>query len=467
MLPLVRIINQTSFPIASDSYQLVSNYLEQDDFELLFAQTITEKVSIESERQFLDLLYVPKDCSLDLEIGKQFATYTQGTQVGLLVEGLGIKVMQGGKLALKRFFSDRKLRQDIHVYEKSGDCRQKWEIEVDKPVSLPKQVYLGLTQKCNRSCSFCVSRTFTPAILPLDAVRQLAEQLKNEVKIIALTGAGESLIHPDFWSVVDVLKEIIPDIQFKMNTSGITLPKVAERIVQEPFQNVTISLNAATQETYERFVGKGFELVLDGIRSLVAARAATPRCTDLQITLSMVLMNSTIQELPSFVSKAFELGVEEIQGIYLMIYDKKLAHESPWHQPERSNAFLAQASERAARIGISARLPSRFKERETAAGSLQLSSLPTSQGQACIEPWGTIYLRPNGDIISCPYVEKSLGNIFKTKFEKIWNGQEYTELRKSLVTGNYWDMCRHCCGFNETGSVDDYRSHWLGDLKPS
>jgi MoaA/NifB/PqqE/SkfB family radical SAM enzyme len=287
------------------------------------------------------------------------------------------------------------------------------------------------------------------------------------VYLIALTGAGEAMVHPDFWQIVEILSNNLPNVQFKMNSSGVTLKKAAERLVQYPFRNITISLNAATPETYERFIGGNFEQVLAGIKALVAARARSASGDSLRLTLSMVLMNSTISELPDFVSKAFELGVEEVQGIYLMINEGRLAAESPWHQPQRSNEFLTLSAERAARLGVATRLPPRFNEQVSAASLFQPSSLPESQGQACVEPWSTTYIRPNGDVISCPYSEMPLGNICESDFDEIWHGALYGGLRDSLDRKEYWGMCRSCCGFNETGRVDDYLSHWLGERRPA
>ena len=374
--------------------------------------------------------------------------------------------MQGGRSVLRRFFADRSARHDIPVYEAGGSTRDIWERLVEGNVPLPRQIYLGLTQICNRSCSFCVSRSFAPAVLSLDLVRQLARQLRDHVDVIALTGAGEAMVHPDFWCAVDILVEEIPGIRFKMNSSGVTLGKAAERIVQYPFRNITVSLNAATPETYQRFIGGNFEQVLSSIKKMVAERARSESGADLSLTLSMVLMNSTVPELPDFVSRAFELGVEEVQGIYLMINDSELESESPWHRPQWSNAFLERATERASALGVAVRLPPRFREAQGISNGFQLSSLPETQGQACVEPWSTIYVRPNGDILPCPYSEESLGNITYQALDDIWNGAPYHALRESLAAKTYQKMCGHCCGFNETGQVDDYLSHWLGERQP-
>ena len=468
MRRLIRVLSEDAPFLASSLIEDIRIYLKQDDFELRHSSiSDMQELSIDSECELIDLLYIPANHAFDSVLGRSFAAKTQAKDIGVYVESMGPLIMQGGKYVLQRFFADRTSRHDIPVYEAGKIIRSRWKKTKQDEAPLPKQIYLGLTQICNRSCSFCVSRSFSPAMLSLDVIRGLAKQLRDDVYVIALTGAGEAMMHPEFWRIVDILSENIPNVQFKMNSSGVALGKAAERLLQYPFRNITISLNAATPDTYHRFIGGSFEQVMTSIKKFVVARALSASNATPTLTLSMVLMNSTVSELPDFVSRAFELGVEEIQGIYLMVNDSELEMESPWHQPERSNSFLDLASERAAKLGVGVRLPPRFNEGSCSSGRFQPSSLPETQGQACVEPWSTIYIRPDGDIISCPYSEKPLGNILNSDLEVIWNGHLYRGLRESLLERDYWDMCEHCCGFNEVGRVDDYLSHWLGERKPS
>lgn len=412
----------------------------------------------------LNLLYVQSSQSLNRLVASNLIEQNRVGDFGIYLEDVGPVIMQGGSPVFRRFLHDRESRHDIGAYQAGARFRSNWQITKEE-VPLPKQVYLGLTQICNRSCSFCVSRTFETAMLSLDTVRQLARKLRDDVEVVALTGAGEAMVHPQFWPAVDILIEEIPNVRFKMNSSGVTVGKFAERIVQYPFRNLTISLNAATAETYGQFIGGDFEQVRSSIRKLVSVRAKHG-AHQLGLTLSIVLMNSTIAELPDFVCRAFELGVEEVQCIYLMINDAELESESPWHHPQRANEFFNEALKRAASLGILMRLPPRFRDREKVSPDFQVSSLPETQGQACVEAWSTIYVRPNGEILPCPYTEEALGNIHHAELDEIWNGSAYDTLRETLVEKKYQHMCRHCCGFNETGHVDDYLSHWLGARRP-
>jgi radical SAM protein with 4Fe4S-binding SPASM domain len=412
----------------------------------------------------VDLLYSPPGQELDAELGAQFASCARAPRMGILSPKLGTVLTSASHAALRQYFLARGPQDDESVYQAGAQFRAKRD-EEHEAVPLPRQVYLGLTQRCNRSCSFCVSRTFAFDMLSLEEIERIAHGLKGSVEVIALTGAGEAMVHPEFWEAIDLLSEMLPGVRFKMNTSGVALVKNARRLVQYPVKNVTVSLNATNEETYARFVGRGFHAVLRGIEALVDARAEAAR-SDLRICLSMVLMNSTVGESSDLVRLGFELGVEEIQGIYLMVNDAELADESPYHQPVQSNAALDEARDWAKALGVKASLPPKFRIGGSAAGAAQAASLPTRQGQACVEPWSTVYIRPDGEVLPCPYFERSLGSIRRADLATIWSREPYQDLRRQLVSGDYCDECRHCCGFNESGSVDDYRSHWIGTREP-
>ncbi len=410
-----------------------------------------------------DVVYVPPGRDLDAGRAAEMIEHSAASHFGILSAESGLVIHRAHRAALSLFYRPFEHQADAAVYAKGGSYRTDYG---SGQVPLPRQVYLGLTQRCNRTCTFCVSRSFAYDLLSVAQVKRLCEELRGAVDFVALTGAGEAMMHPQFWDILDVLCERLPGIQFKMNTSGLALPRTARRLLGYPIKNITVSLNAATEPTYRRFVGPGFDAVLKGIETLVQARAELDR-GDLHLCLSMVLMNSTIAETAQLATIAAELGIEEIQGIYLMINDDTLAAESPWHEPDRSNALLAQAARHAAALGVRASLPPAFQTGELRRDRDQSTSLPTMQGQRCTEAWSTVYVRPDGHIMSCPYMDRAMGSIRTQPLAEIWNGESYRDLRQGLVEQNHCQECRSCCGFNETGSVDEYQSHWLGERRPS
>lgn len=400
---------------------------------------------------------------LDLERARAFAASAPGTRRGVLTSE-GLVLFEGSPAAMALLYQQRGPQDDQVVYQEGARARAAYD-EFGGPVPPPRQMYLGLTQRCDRTCTFCVSRSYDFDLLDLAEIEKLAAELGGDLDVIALTGAGEAMTHPNFWAALDMLCELFPRTRFKMNTSGMSLVRKASRLVQYPISNITVSLNAVTRENYERFIGKGLPVVLRGISTLVEARAAAGRA-DLRLCLSMVLMNSTMPELPDMATLAFRLGVEEIQGIMLMLNDAGLVHESPFHRQEETNKWLDRTASRAAQLGVSASLPPRFGQVLRDQDD-QVASLPTTHGHRCVEVFSTIYVRPDGKVMPCPYFDDTLGDTRDSTLPHIWNGPEYERLRAGLRHGDRLPQCEHCCGFSEGGSVDDYASHWLGRRIPT
>jgi len=50
-----------------------------------------------------------------------------------------------------------------------------------------------------------------------------------------------------------------------------------------------------------------------------------------------------------------------------------------------------------------------------------------------------------GDVIFCPFIKKSFGNLLNDSMEKIWNNNEFKSFRKNLLKNNLLPICKRCC----------------------
>jgi radical SAM protein with 4Fe4S-binding SPASM domain len=50
-----------------------------------------------------------------------------------------------------------------------------------------------------------------------------------------------------------------------------------------------------------------------------------------------------------------------------------------------------------------------------------------------------------GDMIFCPFIKKSFGNLREEALEKIWNNNQFKSFRKELVKNNLLPVCKRCC----------------------
>jgi hypothetical protein len=57
----------------------------------------------------------------------------------------------------------------------------------------------------------------------------------------------------------------------------------------------------------------------------------------------------------------------------------------------------------------------------------------------------TMRINAQGEIIFCPFIKKSFGNLNLEDPAKLWNGQDLRELRKKLLQNNLAPICKRCC----------------------
>jgi len=86
----------------------------------------------------------------------------------------------------------------------------------------------------------------------------------------------------------------------------------------------------------------------------------------------------------------------------------------------------------------------------------------------CLLPWYSTYIKVNGDVIPCCYLENEdfvMGNITSSSFAEIWNGAKYREFRRILRDNRpVLKKCVAC--WNDQGSlVKKYIFFALGKTK--
>jgi hypothetical protein len=66
-------------------------------------------------------------------------------------------------------------------------------------------------------------------------------------------------------------------------------------------------------------------------------------------------------------------------------------------------------------------------------------------------------------VTPCPYYEDVVGSTRQASLRDVWFGPGFERIRTGMRERDLPGACRHCCGFAEGGSVDDFPSHWFGE----
>jgi MoaA/NifB/PqqE/SkfB family radical SAM enzyme len=124
-------------------------------------------------------------------------------------------------------------------------------------------------------------------------------------------GVGETLAAPAFWKFLREQPKL-PHQYIRTNSNALLLTaRLAVDIVNSALSEISISLDAASADTYQKIRGGKFSGALEGVRMLVEARNAHPS-SDLLIFANITLMRENLEELEDFVVLGHQLGVDAV-----------------------------------------------------------------------------------------------------------------------------------------------------------
>jgi MoaA/NifB/PqqE/SkfB family radical SAM enzyme len=168
----------------------------------------------------------------------------------------------------------------------------------------PLLVTWQITRDCDLCCLHCCTDSAPGKRLPdeLDAdeaMRLVDDIVQSEVPYVMLCG-GEPLVVPHFFAIAEALGH--GGVQLKIETNGQRFDTtVARRLARLPVRSVQISLDADTQETYERQRPGGSLAKVHA-----ACRAAKEAGLPLEVTFAPTRLN--IHELGAVIQRAHALG---------------------------------------------------------------------------------------------------------------------------------------------------------------
>ncbi|MHC4941690.1 MAG: radical SAM protein [Planctomycetota bacterium] len=335
----------------------------------------------------------------------------------------------------------------------------------------PINAELDITNACNLRCVMCY---FSHPIvyernrkdMPFEHYEKIASELFTGVHRLSLSLSAEPLLHPQCCEMVALAKSYrIPTVYLATNGMLLT-ERISEHLVGAGLDAINLSIDAATPPTFERLrKGGRFERVIQNIKILKKMRDGQGSRKPL-ITLSFVLMQSNISELPEFIHLARSLEVDDIHLMHMVPYEGLDNYgESLVHEKKKCNDALNEARRLARDFEMHLKDPGDFAipERDGAVradpveGACKMDNLALkrfnlnlteedAQRGCCPFPWHFVGIEPCGYVQPCGwwYEGERMGNINSQSFNEIWSGPSITGLRESLVKGTAPMNCRQC-----------------------
>ncbi len=302
---------------------------------------------------------------------------------------------------------------------------ERWE----RVVYYPAVIRTDISTLCQLNCPGCYMRTgnygtMGAGVMTLEHMRQLVEANPG-LKEIELSNSGEPFCNPEMYEIVELLREhqIRPQLWNGVNLNHAP-DRVLEALVRAGTDDITVSIDGATQETYSRYRrGGDIEKVFENIRKINKYKEKYQTKYP-ELRWQYILMEHNQDEVEDAIQKAGELD--------MLIYFK----------PDWRGSFQARDPERLAKLtGLKALDQLEYETNEEHVYGSEIMC-----AQMLIMP----QINWDGRVLGCcnVYLDDWRMNVFDTPLKELFNQPDYRAAVIALLKGKNNDIfegpCRKC-----------------------
>jgi len=337
------------------------------------------------------------------------------------------------------------LKKYISLVRKSFTLRRFWNVLkitisyglsllIRKPIvwGYPPIVMIEPTNICNLQCPLCPSGagklSRERGYMSLKMFKKIVDEIEKYSFMILLWNQGEPFLNPN---LLDMIEYAHAKKLYIMTSSNANILPSAKDIVNSGLDMILISLDGATQETYDKYRQSGsLENVVNNVRELVKAkkemaeysskRSAGKEKPRLQIVNQFLVMKHNEHEIDRVKQITKELEFDATVLKTVQIYTKE---------------------------DITNYLPKNPKYRRYKV-STDNFELKYGIKNRCFRIWSQPVINWNGDMSVCCFdkdIEYSIGNIKKAQFYELWKSKRMMLFRQIILKNRkLFEFCRNC-----------------------
>lgn len=242
--------------------------------------------------------------------------------------------------------------------------------------------------------------------------KKIIDQLEQSIIYLALYNLGEPLVNADIFKMAEYLKK--RSIFVRLSTNGVFDKKYIEQIVDVGIDELVISLDCASPQTYKKYKSTDyFETVIENTKLIIKERGKRLKPF---VNLQLLLMKDTERETAEFKKLVRILKVDRgiIKPIWVGFLGKSIRKE---FMPG-NNKYIRPGYKGDAKEGI------------------------------CYRPWFTAVILWDGSIVPCcsdMQGEYAFGNVFCEDLKSVWNNEKYILFRRNILNGIHQiPLCKEC-----------------------
>ncbi|MCX6550022.1 MAG: radical SAM protein [Acidobacteria bacterium] len=225
-----------------------------------------------------------------------------------------------------------RLRADLNAGGSAfcGDCPLKLPLAegtappqrgLDVPPQ-PSRLYIECTAACNISCfqACCapetgITRTREAGMLDVDLFTRVVDEAGPSLGRIDFFNYGEAFLHKRAVEMCEYIKSTFPQIYLYTSTNGLAFTEEsARRLARSGIDEVTLSIDGATQETYARYRQRGrFDVAMATLRAMVDEKRRIGRdVPTINWRYILFTWNDSDEEMDRARRIATEIGVDRL-----------------------------------------------------------------------------------------------------------------------------------------------------------
>lgn len=290
---------------------------------------------------------------------------------------------------------------------------------------LPVSISFEPTTACNLRCPECPSglRAFTrpTGMLHQNFFRQTIDALAPHLSYLVFYFQGEPYLNPDFLEMVRYAAAKRIYTATSTNAHYLT-DAVARRTVESGLDRLIISIDGATQQTYQQYrVGGRLDKVLEGTANIIGwkkkLRSKTPF-----VVFQFLVVRHNEHEIEAIRQMGRELGVDAVWLKTAQVYDYR-------NDPNQLIPVNGSYS----------------RYRRNAAGQMEFKG---NNQRHCWRLWHDPVITWDGAVVPCCFdkdAQHKLGDLRHQSFTELWHSGAYRQFRgKVLQSRGNVDICTNC-----------------------
>ena len=323
------------------------------------------------------------------------------------------------------FLQHKKFSQKINYFKNSLSCLLGLKSSLGTPILL----CIEPTNVCDQKCTICETGLGIlgreKEFLSFDKFTAILDQFDDNLEILYFYFMGEPFLNKGSYRMIQYAAE--RGIWVSSCTNGNHIDP--QELLKSGIGEINFQIGGMTQEIHEIYRRGG---------DLKRVFASIEECLDLRdqmfkncrnrpmINISFILMKHNEHQIAAFMDYCKKRGVDRYNIIGTCLREHSQGNQL---LPTDTSYWI-------------------YDENAFQKGVLIPKHRPNNY---CEWIYFTTTIQVNGDVVPCcrdPSGKYILGNVFNQEFIKIWNNQNYKDIRKIVAKqSNNFELCRLCSGY--------------------